>query len=465
MVTYDQSGAPQDSVDIEQGLKANQWYLLCVTIDEANKVSFYLDGKLIDSRTFAKAWNWGLGAKTFEFGKSSLKQDLSFGVGRSGSQGFQGTIDDLRLFDRALPAKDVAALYLGETIKTATTVVTQTPATGTMNPSSLDVVAGGANVSTRLTISPGAIWAARSEVPWATILTGASGSGPTTINVRVDANPSVYPRTGVIRVAEQPFTLKQAGRYINILNPETNKQWEHTLAETDGGLITLKIQTEVGAAWEAVSAADWVTVATGAQGSGPGTVMLIVDSFAAPTSSRQAEILVGPKKFYVVQRTYAASITPNAIEVAGSAITGQLGVNVGSAAKWKALALVPWIRILGGEDRSGSGILNYEVVANPGESRSGSLLIAGELVAVTQKSGTVAIPARISIGRVVDGKIRLSIGGTPGASHVLESASDVYGPWTPVSGVAPVIPNDAMTKTPLEFPSTESVKFFRVRRN
>ena len=465
LVTYDQSGAPQDSVDIEQGLKANQWYLLCVTIDEANKVSFYLDGKLIDSRTFAKTWNWGLGAKTFEFGKSSLKQDLSFGVGRSGAQGFQGAIDDLRLFDRSLPAKEIAALYFGETIKTATTVVTQTPATGTLNPSSLDVVAGGANVSTRLTISPGAIWAARSEVPWATILTGASGSGPTTINVRVDANPSVYPRTGVIRVAEQPFTLKQAGRYINILNPETNKQWEHTLAETDGGLITLKVQTEAGAAWEAISAADWVTVATGAQGTGPGTVMLIVDSFAAPTSSRQAEILVGPKKFYVVQRTYAASVTPNAIEVAGSAITGQLAVNVGSAAKWKALALVPWIRILGGEDRSGSGILNYEVVANPGESRSGSLLIAGELVAVTQKSGTVAIPARISIGRVVDGKVRISIGGTPGLAHLLESASDVYGPWTPVPGLAPVIPNDAVTETPLDVPSTDSVKFFRVRRN
>ncbi len=465
LVTYDQSGVAQDSVDIEQGLKANQWYLLCVTIDEANKVSFYLDGKLIDSRTFAKAWNWGLGAKTFEFGKSSLKQDLSFGVGRSGAQGFEGTIDDLRLFDRALPAKEVAALYLGETIKTATTVVTQTPATGTLNPSSLDVVAGGANVSARLTISPGAIWSARSEVPWATILTGASGSGPTTINVRVDANPGVYPRTGVIRVAEQPFTLKQAGRYINILNPETNKQWEHTLAETDGGLITLKVQTEVGAAWEAVSAADWVTVATGAQGSGPGTVMLIVDSFAAPTSSRQAEILVGPKKFYVVQRTYAASITPNAIEVAGSAITGQLVVNVGSAAKWKALALVPWIRILGGEDRSGSGILNYEVVANPGESRSGSLLIAGELVAVTQKSGTVAIPARISIGRVVDGKIRLSIGGTPGASHVLEGAPAVFGPWQTVPSVAPVVPVDATTDVSVEVLSSDSAKFFRARRN
>ncbi len=121
--------------------------------------------------------------------------------------------------------------------------------------------------------------------------------------------------------------------------------------------------------------------------------------------------------------------------------------------------------ILGGEDRSGSGILNYEVVANPGESRSGSLLIAGELVAVTQKSGTVAIPARISIGRVVDGKVRTSIGGTPGLAHILESASDVYGPWTPVSGVAPVIPSDATTDTTVEIPSTESVKFFRVRRN
>jgi hypothetical protein len=174
---------------------------------------------------------------------------------------------------------------------------------------------------------------------------------------------------------------------------------------------------------------------------------------------------VGPKKFYVVQRTYAASITPNAIEVAGSAITGQLMVNVGSAAKWKALALVPWIRILGGEDRSGSGILNYEVVANPGESRSGSLLIAGELVAVTQKSGTVAIPARISIGRVVDGKIRLSIGGTPGASHVLEGAPAVFGPWQTVPGVAPVVPVDATTDVSVEVLSSDSAKFFRARRN
>ena len=157
--------------------------------------------------------------------------------------------------------------------------------------------------------------------------------------------------------------------------------------------------------------------------------------------------------------------SPSSQDVAGSATSGQLVVNVGSAAKWKALTLVPWIRILGGEDRSGSGILNYEVVANPGESRSGSLLIAGELVTVNQKSGTVAIPARIAISRVVDGKIRLSIGGTPGATHVLEGAPAVYGPWQSVPGIAPVVPLDAATDVNVEVLSTDSAKFFRARRN
>jgi len=55
-------------------------------------------------------------------------------------------------------------------------------------------------------------WTAVSNVGWITILSGVSGTGKGKVNYRVEANPTMSPRTGTLTIAGQIFTVNQKGR-------------------------------------------------------------------------------------------------------------------------------------------------------------------------------------------------------------------------------------------------------------
>ncbi len=58
---------------------------------------------------------------------------------------------------------------------------------------------------------PGCFWIANTATPWIT-LTTASGSNGASMSFQVAANPLPSPRWGVVRVADQVFTVQQAGQ-------------------------------------------------------------------------------------------------------------------------------------------------------------------------------------------------------------------------------------------------------------
>ena len=54
-------------------------------------------------------------------------------------------------------------------------------------------------------------WTAVSNVAWATVTSGASGTGPGTVSYDVSVNTSPDPRTGTLTVAGRTFTIHQEG--------------------------------------------------------------------------------------------------------------------------------------------------------------------------------------------------------------------------------------------------------------
>ncbi|HLJ44398.1 MAG TPA: FG-GAP-like repeat-containing protein, partial [Bryobacteraceae bacterium] len=81
----------------------------------------------------------------------------------------------------------------------------------TINPTSANVVAGGATGSVSVTATvPTAIWTATSNDSFITVTSGASGSGNGTVNYAVAANLTTAARQGTLTIAGQTFTIMQA---------------------------------------------------------------------------------------------------------------------------------------------------------------------------------------------------------------------------------------------------------------
>jgi hypothetical protein len=84
--------------------------------------------------------------------------------------------------------------------------------TYSLSPSSQAFSVGGGNGSvTVTTVGSSCVWAADSIVNWITVTSGTSGTNSGTVNYSVASNTNGFPRSGVLRIAEQNFVVTQAG--------------------------------------------------------------------------------------------------------------------------------------------------------------------------------------------------------------------------------------------------------------
>ena len=111
----------------------------------------------------------------------------------------------------------------------------------------------------------GCNWTAQSHANWITISSGGSGSGNGTVQFSAQAN-SGNARTGTLTIASQTFTLMQAAPCSFSINPNNRDFTE------DGGTGTVAVATTAGCAWTAQSNDSWITIMSGASGTGNGTV-------------------------------------------------------------------------------------------------------------------------------------------------------------------------------------------------
>jgi hypothetical protein len=140
-----------------------------------------------------------------------------------------------------------------------------------LKPTYYDAGRGPDSVSINVTAGAGCIWTARSDVAWVSVDSGKSGSGNGTVVLRVQGN-SGAPRSTVLTIAGQPFTLRQEGSCTATLKP-TNY---HAGRGPDD--ITIRVTVADGCTWTATSSVSWVTVAEGATGTGDGSVRLLVSA-------------------------------------------------------------------------------------------------------------------------------------------------------------------------------------------
>jgi hypothetical protein len=250
-------------------------------------------------------------------------------------------------------------------------------------PESASPAAGGGPLSVSVTSPGGCAWtaAAAGSAPWIRVTSGASGSGNGTVELTIDPNSGAS-RTGTATIAGRTFTVNQGSGCSYSIAPASQG------APATASTLTVDVTSAAGCAWTAASQVPWLTVTSGASGSGNGQVRIDVQANSDPPRSGTATIA---GQTYTVNQDSGCTYTVSP-EVVGSPAAGsapRVTVTTAGSCGWTASSGVPWITVTAGSPGTGSGAVDLSVAANSGPARSGGVAVAGRTVTVNQDSGCV----------------------------------------------------------------------------
>jgi hypothetical protein len=274
------------------------------------------------------------------------------------------------------------------TIADQTFVVTQSAVgavqcTYTLQPGSASVGAGGGTVTIAVRTGGGCSWATASETSWLTVEGSGTGSGNGSVTIRAAANTGAA-RSGSVTIAEQTFTVAQAG----VAGPAPQCTYAFAPSSRSipagGGSSSVVVQTTGACSWTVASSAPWLTVTSGGTGTGNGTVAFDVSANTGP--ARSATLSVPGQTFTVNQDggcTVSIDPTSATASSAGGA-GGPIAVTAGANCGWTATEDTDWIAITSGASGTGDGTVRYTVDANTGTARTGTITIGTNTFTVSQ---------------------------------------------------------------------------------
>jgi hypothetical protein len=247
-------------------------------------------------------------------------------------------------------------------------------------PVSATVPASGGAATIAVTAGTGCAWTASTSASWITVTSGASGTGNGTVELSVAATTS-GPRSATLTVAGQVFTVNQTNGCSFGIAP-TSASFNGS-----GGTGTIAVTAGADCGWAASSNVPWITITSGASGTGNGSVQY---SVAATTSGpRSATITVAGQTFTVDQSSGCTStIAPSSVVVAAAGGSGTVSVTVGDGCAWSSSSLADWITVTSGSTGIGSGSVQLSFAANFGGARTGTVTIAGQTFTADQAASS-----------------------------------------------------------------------------
>ncbi|MEW6209322.1 MAG: BACON domain-containing carbohydrate-binding protein [Acidobacteriota bacterium] len=250
-------------------------------------------------------------------------------------------------------------------------------------PTSATIAAAGGTGSVTVTATLQSCgWTAVSNDPFITVTSppGGVGTGNGTVTYSVAANPSSTPRTGTITIAGETFTVNQDPAPCAFgLTPMS------MTFQAAGGSSSVMVNAPVGCNWTAVSNDAFITITSGASGSGNGTVNYSVAAYGGLTV-RMGTMTIAGLTFTVTQLPACNfAITPMAMNFLKAGGNGTITVTADPGCPWTAVSNVPWITITMGASGTGNGTVKYSVAFNPVKAkRTGTITVAGRTFTVTQ---------------------------------------------------------------------------------
>src|SRR5204863_3075569 len=149
---------------------------------------------------------------------------------------------------------------------------------------------------------------------------------------------------------------------------------------SSGGNRRITISAPTGCAWSVRTEASWIAISGGTAGTGSGAVTFTV---SANTSTARTASLVIAEQFVTIDQDAAparpncavSAVSPRTISVTASAANGlSTSITAPSGCEWSASSNASWISLTGRSNGSGNGTVTFNVAANSGASRTGTLV-------------------------------------------------------------------------------------------
>ncbi|MCC7342660.1 MAG: hypothetical protein IT170_16380, partial [Bryobacterales bacterium] len=270
------------------------------------------------------------------------------------------------------------------------------PCTYSSSSTSASVGNGGGTAGVNIASASNCSWTATSNASWITVTGGASGTGNGSVSLSIAENPSTTSRTGTVTIAGQTFTVQQSAAPCTYSLSSTAAS-----VGNGGGTAGVNVVGASNCSWNATSNASWITVTGGASGTGNSAVSLSIAENPS-TTSRTGTVTIAGQTFTVQQAPapvpapvpvpcgYSLNTSNFSLNYQGG--SAQVQVSTGATCSWSAVSQASWITVSAPDSSAGSGTVSIQVQANTSTSaRTGTLLVAGQSVSVTQ-AGQPAIP-------------------------------------------------------------------------
>ena len=201
-------------------------------------------------------------------------------------------------------------------------------------------------------------------------------------------------------------------------------------ATAAGGNLSAVVTAPNGCSWTVSSTVSWISVLSGASGSGNGAFLY---SVAPNTSaaSRSGSLTIANQSLSVTEAAAAPSgapLTPSSAAFSSAGGHGSVTVTLPSpTAYWSATSNSSWITIVSGAtSANGNTTVTYSVAANTGVTRTGNITIAGLAFPVTQAGNSCSYG--ISLGQMT--------ATTGGLNDTVSISTQPACPWSGSSNVS-----------------------------
>jgi hypothetical protein len=183
--------------------------------------------------------------------------------------------------------------------------------------------------------------------------------------------------------------------------------------------------------WSATTDAPWIRIIGGPR-SGSGDLHFEVAALTGPP--RTGTLTVAGQRVEVEQGTGCVFTTGvTALNVGAEGGTSEVPVSATPGCSWRAESQTAWIAIVRGETGSGSGSAVVRVDPTSGPVRTGTIVVAGRTVSVTQSSGCAVTVQPVSHAAPVAGGTGSA---TVGASPACAWSATANVPWIAITAGA-----------------------------
>jgi hypothetical protein len=158
-----------------------------------------------------------------------------------------------------------------------------------------------------------------------------------------------------------------------------------------GGAATVNVELPTACGWTATSNSSFISITSGATGTGNGSVNFSVSS--NPGAIRTGSLSIAGQKFSVVQTSGCQfSTSPLSHEFAAIGGIATVNVSTSNVCSWTATSDVGFISIQSSPGGDGNGVVQFAVSQHLGAvQRTGTATIAGHKVTIKQAPATFSL--------------------------------------------------------------------------